>query len=55
MSEFTNHREHRINKLKELFHAILKSENVKALFEKHQEIVNQYVPSDIIYLVSCQL
>lgn len=51
MSEFTNHKAERINKLTTLFQAILKSENVKGLFEEYRGIIDLCIPSDVVYLV----
>ncbi|WP_372773860.1 DUF438 domain-containing protein [Mangrovibacterium sp.] len=51
MSEFTNHKTERLQKLTTLFRAILASENVKALYEEFHEIISRCIPSDIIYLV----
>lgn len=51
MSEINNHRSQRLEKLKELFSAILKSDNVKELYEKYQRIIDLCLPSDVVYLV----
>lgn len=51
MSEFTNHKTERIKKLTTLFQAILKSENVKELYEEYREIIDLCLPSDVVYLV----
>jgi DUF438 domain-containing protein len=51
MSEFTNHKSERIKKLTTLFQAILKSENVKELYEEYRGIIDLCIPSDVVYLV----
>ncbi|WP_167613747.1 PAS domain-containing protein [Maribellus sediminis] len=51
MSELSNHRSQRLEKLKELFSAILRSDNVKELYEKYKGIIGLCVPTDIVYLV----
>ncbi len=51
MSEFTNHKTVRINKLSVLFQAILKNENVKELYEEYRETIDLCIPSDVVYLV----
>ncbi|MCY1721214.1 PAS domain-containing protein [Prolixibacteraceae bacterium Z1-6] len=51
MSEFTRHKEERIEKLKEIFEAILKGKHVKTLYEIHQGTICKCVPSDVVYLV----
>jgi len=51
MSEFTNHKNERIKKLHLVFQAILEGKNVKALYEKHLELINKCIPSDVVYLV----
>lgn len=51
MSEFTNHKTNRIEKLTMLFQAILKSENVKELYEEYRGIIDLCIPSDVIFLV----
>jgi len=51
MSEFTNHKNERIKKLTILFLAILKSENVKELYEEYRGIIDLCIPSDVVYLV----
>ncbi len=51
MSEFTNHRKARIEKLQVLFQAILKNENVKELYTGYRKIIDLCLPSDVVYLV----
>ena len=51
MSEFTNHKNERLEKLITLFQAILKSENVKELYEEYRGIIDLCIPSDVIFLV----
>ncbi|WP_163710842.1 DUF438 domain-containing protein [Mangrovibacterium lignilyticum] len=51
MSEFTNHKAKRLQKLTTLFRAILVSENVKSLYHEYRGIINLCIPSDVVYLV----
>lgn len=51
MSEFTNHKTERIEKLTTLFHAILINENVKELYTEYRVIIDLCIPSDVVYLV----
>lgn len=51
MSEFTNHKTARIEKLTRLFQAIVKRENVKELYEAYRENIDLCIPSDVVYLV----
>lgn len=51
MSEFTHHKRERIKKLTVLFEAILKSENVKELYEEYRGEIDLCIPSDVVYLV----
>lgn len=51
MSEFSHHRNIRIEKLRELFNSIVKNGEVKELFQQYREIIDICVPSDVVYLV----
>lgn len=51
MSEFTNHKAERINKLTALFQAILINDNVKVLYEEYRGTIDLCIPSDVVYLV----
>lgn len=51
MSEFTQHKNQRIELLIELFNGILKAENLGELVHANQKLIESCVPSDVIYLV----
>lgn len=51
MSEFTNHKETRVNQLVQLFHGILKGENPGQLVAENQKLIESTVPSDVISVV----
>ena len=51
MSEFTNHKAERLQRLRELFMAILEGDPVKPLYRQYQAIINRCIPSDVVYLV----
>jgi hypothetical protein len=51
MSEFTNHKETRVNQLVKLFGGILKGENLGQLIVENQNLIESTVPSDVISLV----
>ena len=51
MSEFTNHKEVRVNQLVILFNGILKGENLGQLVTENQKIIESCIPSDVISLV----
>ncbi|WP_346858806.1 PAS domain-containing protein [uncultured Draconibacterium sp.] len=51
MSEFTNHKAERIQKLTTLFEAILRNKNVKELYEEHRKIIDLCIPTDVVFLV----
>ena len=51
MSEFTQHKNARIEKLIQLFNGILKGENLSQLVNNNQDIIQNCIPSDIISLV----
>jgi DUF438 domain-containing protein len=51
MSEFTNHKEIRINQLVKLFGGILKGKNLGQLVADNQKLIESTVPSDVISVV----
>lgn len=51
MSEFTNHKKNRIDKLEDLFRGILTGENLGQLVASNQKLIESAVPSDVISLV----
>jgi uncharacterized protein len=51
MSEFSNHKETRINQLVKLFEGILKGENLGHLVAENQKIIESTIPSDVISMV----
>jgi hypothetical protein len=51
MSEFTNHKETRVNQLVKLFGGILKGENLGQLVVENQNLIESTVPSDVIAVV----
>lgn len=51
MSEFTNHKETRVNQLVELFKGILKGESLGQLVADNQKLIESTVPSDVILVV----
>lgn len=51
MSEFTNHKEIRVNNLVKLFNGILKGENPGHLVAENQALIESTVPSDVISVV----
>lgn len=51
MSEFTQHKEQRVEQLKELFYGILKGEKLGDLVRANQKIIEASQPADIVFLV----
>ena len=51
MSEFTNHQKERIEQLELLFQGILKGENLRELVDANKILIENCIPSDVIYLV----
>lgn len=51
MSEFTQHKNTRIEKLVHLFQGILKGKNLSQLVIDNQETIQNCIPSDVIFLV----
>jgi DUF438 domain-containing protein len=51
MSEFTNHKETRVNQLVNLFEGILKGENLGQLVSENRRLIESVIPSDVISLV----
>ncbi len=51
MSEFSNHKKLRVRQLIELFHGILKGENLSQLVSENRKIIELCVPSDVITVV----
>jgi hypothetical protein len=51
MSEFTQHKNARIEKLVLLFNGILKGENLGALVAENQKLIESCIPSDVVVLV----
>ncbi len=51
MSEFTNHKSKRISKLVVLFQGILKGDNLNELVQQNKKLIENIIPSDVIYLV----
>lgn len=51
MSEFTNHKNNRIEQLIILFNGILKGEKLRELVRDNQNVIESCIPSDIISLV----
>jgi len=51
MSEFTQHKSVRIEKLVQLFEGILKGENLGTLVSENQKLIESCIPSDVISLV----
>lgn len=51
MSEFTHHKHERLEKLHQIFAAIIEGKNVKQLYEAYRDIIEKCIPSDVIFLV----
>ncbi|HSH20300.1 MAG TPA: PAS domain-containing protein [Draconibacterium sp.] len=51
MSEFTNHKDSRVNKLVKLFQGILSGENPGQLVAENQKLIESVIPSDVILMV----
>jgi PAS domain S-box-containing protein len=51
MSEFTQHKNDRVEKLVILFNGILKGENLGQLVAENQKLIESVIPSDVIILV----
>ena len=51
MSEFTQHKNTRIEQLIALFNGILKGENLGEVVKENQKVIESCIPSDVIYLV----
>lgn len=51
MSEFTQHQKERIKQLEVLFNGILKGENLVHLVRENQNVIDNCIPADVVYLV----
>lgn len=51
MSEFTNHKEIKANRLTELFYLILKGENLAAIVAENQQLIKSTGPADVVLMV----
>lgn len=51
MSEFTEHKKMRVEKLETLFYGILKGEKLGELVRENQLVINSCIPSDVISVV----
>jgi len=51
MSEFTQHKNTRVEKLVTLFNGILKGENLGQLVIENQKLIESTVPADVISVV----
>ncbi|MGE0019009.1 MAG: DUF438 domain-containing protein [Draconibacterium sp.] len=51
MSEFTNHKEIKANRLTDLFYLILKGENLAAIVAENQQLIKSTGPADVVLMV----